>query len=263
MKSIFTMYGAKLVGVPLESDGINIDILRAYVRRYQPKLLYTMPIYQTPTGITMSPEKRQALLALAEQHDFYIIEDDLFSDLNLDDQPVLPLKSEDINDRVIYIKSFSKLLMPGIRTSFVVMPKRLHDQIINTKYATDLANSGFLQRALASFIVHGEFQQHVQTLSQCYRQQYQLVKNILSEWKGVEVIWPRGGFGLWLTLPEPMIDDEIYYYCKMHNVIVAPGHTFYLSPILGSNRHLRIGFASSNKMIEGLNVLAQALNRKV
>lgn len=265
MRSVFTMHDAKILGVPMESDGINLDITEYYAKQYRPRLLYTMPIYQTPTGVCMSAEKRKKVLALAKQYDFYIIEDDLFSDLNLKEQRLYPLKGEDYSGRVIYIKSFSKLLMPGVRTGYVIVPQKLFEKLTAAKYATDISGSGFIQRALAVYFRNGCWNKNVQELSNFYREPLNTALQIVSEWKkfGVHSGDVKGGFGLWLTLPEGVADKEIYYLCKERQVLIAPGSPFYISPMTGFEQHLRISFASAEHLEEGLRIVGECIKSVV
>lgn len=265
VRSVFTMHDAKILGVPMESDGINLDITEYYAQRYRPRLLYTMPVYQTPTGVCMSVEKRKRLLALAKQYDFYIIEDDLFSDLNLKGQKLYPLKSEDHTDRVIYVKSFSKLLMPGVRTGYMIVPQELFEKLAAAKYATDISGSGFIQRALAVYFRNGCWNKNIQELLNFYREPLDAAQRIVSEWKnfGVRSADVKGGFGLWLTLPEGVADKEIYYLCKERRVLIAPGSPFYISPVAGYERHLRISFTSTEHLAEGVRVVGECVKSVV
>lgn len=265
IRSVFTMHDAKILGVPMESDGVNLDIAEYYAKQYKPRLLYTMPVYQTPTGVCMSAEKRKKLLALAHKFDFYIIEDDLFSDLNLRGQKMVPLKSEDHAGRVIYVKSFSKLLMPGVRTGYVIVPHKLFEKLTAAKYATDISGSGFIQRALAVYFRNGCWDKNVQELSNLYGERLDTALRIVSEWKkfGVRSADVKGGFGLWLTLPEGIADKEIYYLCKERRVLIAPGSSFYISPVAGLERHLRISFASTEHLEEGLHIVGECMKAAV
>lgn len=261
IRSVFTMHDAKILGVPMENDGINLDIAEYYAMHYRPRLLYTMPVYQTPTGVCMSAEKREKLLALAEKYDFYILEDDLFSDLTLRGEKLYPLMRDDRLGRVIYVKSFSKLLMPGVRTGYVIVPPRLFEKLTAVKYATDISGSGFIQRALAVYFKNGCWDRNVRGLSEIYRERLNTALQIVTGWKkfGVHVGDVKGGFGLWLTLPEGVADREIYYLCKERHVLVAPGSSFYISPMAGFERRLRISFACTDRLEEGLRITGECI----
>lgn len=265
MRSAFALHDARLIGIPMEQDGINLDIVAYYARKYCPRLLYTMPVYQTPTGVSMSREKRGRLLALAEKYDFYIIEDDLFSDINLHGERLFPLKADDTQGRVIYVKSFSKLLMPGIRTGFVITPQTLSARLSAVKYATDISGSGLIQRALAVYFQNGCWGKNIAQLSEVYKERLNIAQSALSEWKryGVRAEKVRGGFGLWLTLPERVTDREVYDRCRRQRVLVAPGSLFYISPMAGSGSHLRVSFASAGPLRQGLQIVGEGIRSAV
>lgn len=262
-RSVFSMRGAKILGVPIQDDGINLNVLESYIKRYKPQVLYTMPVYQTPTSICMSPQKRTTLIELAHKYHFYIIEDDLLSDLSLSDQAIYPIKSQDHYDRVIYIKSFSKLLMPGIRTGFIIVPKKLTNSIVNAKYNTDISSSGLIQRALSEYLKNGSWNKHIAYVSDIYKNRMYTAVEVLSELKEFDVKFtnPTGGFGLWLTLPNKLTDKAIYNKCLYQNVITALGSMFYISMMAGSDSHLRISYACENENLirEGLTTVNRCI----
>ncbi|HEX2938975.1 MAG TPA: PLP-dependent aminotransferase family protein [Ruminiclostridium sp.] len=265
IKSVFAIHGAKMLGIPVQNDGIDLDITEYYAKNCKPKLIYSMPVYQTPTGVCLSKEKRRRLLELAEKYDFYIVEDDLFSDLNLTGERLLPLKQEDSADRVIYVKSFSKLMMPGIRAGYVIAPKRLFEKMKNAKYATDLSGSGFIQRALAVYFKNGCWNKNISDLVEYYRQRLDLTLKTINSFKryGIRHAEVNGGFGVWLTLPDSVTDMDIYYKCRQKNVIIAPGSSFYLTPAAGFEHHLRLSFASSDRLPEGLKIAGECIKSAV
>ncbi|HZK33331.1 MAG TPA: PLP-dependent aminotransferase family protein, partial [Tissierellaceae bacterium] len=145
--SAFQSRGAKIIGIPMEKDGIDIDLLKSYVNRYKPKFFYVMTNFQSPTTFSYGEEKKKQIISLARDKNFYIIEDDFLTDLYFDDNKKLPLKSMDSRNNVVFIKSFSKVFMPGVRIGFVTLPSELFTQIIKAKHTTDVTSSGYLQRA--------------------------------------------------------------------------------------------------------------------
>jgi DNA-binding transcriptional MocR family regulator len=266
-RSIFSLQGARMLGVPMQADGLNLDVLENFARRYRPRLLYTMPVYQTPTGISLSPQKARQLIDLAARYDFYILEDDLFSDLDLRGEHHLPLKSIDTEDRVVYIKSFSKLLMPGLRTAFLIAPERLHGAIRQAKYASDIANSGFFQRVLTNYLGSGAWQDHLLHQQQRYRQRLTQIRPWLKRWQQMNIKGrePQGGLGLWLTLPAGLRDEPIWQACLQNKVLIEQGHPYYCTPAVDDRQHVRIGFAATDQLAIGLEridrILRQAVNR--
>lgn len=265
MRLAFTMNNARLLGIPVEHDGINLDITEYYARQYKPRLLYTMPVYQTPTGVCMSEKKRKHLLALAEKYDFYIVEDDLFSDLNLRGERLRPLKSDDNVGRVLYLRSFSKLLMPGIRTGYIIAPHTLFEKLAATKYASDISGSSLIQRALTVYFQNDCWNQNLQKLIVACRKRLETALRVVSKWKqfGVQIENIKGGFGLWLTLPEGVTDRKIYNLCRKRKVLLVPGSSFYFSPMVDSEQHLRISFTASNQFEKGLHIVEECIKSAV
>ena len=144
----FLSRGGKLVEIPLLEDGMDIAALENYLKLYQPKLIYMTAYFQTPTGVSYSLEKKRRLLELAEQYGAYIIEEDDYYDFHYGAEPLVSLKALDYKNRVIYIKSFSKILMPGLRMGLIVLPKKIRQAVMEAKYTTDHSSSGFMQRAM-------------------------------------------------------------------------------------------------------------------
>lgn len=262
-RSIFKMRGAKIVGIPVDKDGLNISLVEYYAKRYKPRLLYTMPIYQTPTGVCMSKQKRSDLLKLSLKYDFYIIEDDILSDLSLDDDKLLPLKSQDINDRVIYIKSFSKMLMPGIRTGYIIAPSSIINKIISAKYSTDISTSGLIQRALSIYLKSGDWEDYILHLMSVCKNRLDEINKYKKNFQqvGLNFAIPKGGLGLWMKLPDNTYDMQIYYKCLEKKVLTVPGSSFYISPMFNSEKFLRISYAATDteKLHIGLDALYQAV----
>lgn len=262
-RSIFKMRGAKIVGIPVDKDGINVALVEYYAKRYKPRLLYTMPIYQTPTGVCMSKQKRSELLRLSVKYDFYIIEDDILSDLNLDDDKLLPLKSEDVHDRVIYIKSFSKMLMPGIRTGYIIAPNAMINSIISAKYTTDISTSGLMQRALSIYLKSGNWESYILKLKDVCKQRCDSLVSFKKTFQQIDLTYslPKGGLGVWVRLPDNLNDMQIYYKCLEKKVLTVPGSSFYISPMFNSEKFLRLSYATPNvnNLETGLEALYQSV----
>ncbi len=226
----FLSRNAQVVEVPLENDGINIEKLEALLKLYRPNFLYVMTYYQTPTCITYSLQKKRQLLELAAKYDTYIIEEDSHSELCFTNEEVVPLKALDYKNRVIYIKSFSKILMPGLRIGFMVLPKKILQKAQSAKYTSDIQTSGFIQRAFDLCLQSGELESHVATLKEIFTKRYNC---FLTELKKLEDYFefqpPNGGLSFWLAIKNEKISSQ--QLCKkllIHDVIATPGAVFAL-----------------------------------
>ncbi|MBW4828378.1 MAG: PLP-dependent aminotransferase family protein [Clostridiaceae bacterium] len=258
----FESRDAKIIGIPMEHDGINLDTLKKHIDRYHPKFLYTMPNYQSPTTYSYSEEKKKELLELAHKNDLYIIEDDFMSDLSYRDKK-LPLKSMDKYDQVIYIKSFSKILMPGLRLGFLTTPEKFFKDIIKAKHTTDISSSGFIQRAFDLFLRENFWKQHIERVKKDYNEKYKLILKKINNFKKYNINFkrPDGGLSLWLELPNDISCIELYNECANNNVIIVPGEIFFIDSHSSKTNFIRLSFGSVNKkqIVEGINVIENCI----
>lgn len=261
----FNSRGAKLIGIPILKDGINIRILKLNLKKYKPKFVYVMTNYQSPTTYSYSDEKKRELLSLAKEYNFYIIEDDFLTDLSFRDKK-LPLKSMDLNDRVIYIKSFSKIFMPGVRMGFVTLPNNWFKSVLKTKHTTDISSSGFLQRAFDEYLRNGYWKNHIDKVKTVYENKYNLIIQELEKLKiyGIEYIPPNGGLSLWIKLPDGIDCIELYRECSEHDLAIVPGKVFFVDDSMNSNYiRLSFGAVNSNEIVRGIEILKDLLSKTI
>src|ERR1051326_7420703 len=167
----FRARGARIVGVPIETDGLRIEALPALIQRHRPKLLYCMPAYQNPTGRSLSPEKRHALLRIAAAYDLPIVEDDSAGFFNLEDGEAPPsLKQDDHAGYVIHLGTFSKLIAAGLRLGWLVADPPVFDKLVAAKYASDLSSDALVQRAVYALLCDGTLKRHLQRARGVYRE---------------------------------------------------------------------------------------------
>ena len=260
----FKSRGAKVVGIPMNEDGINLDLLKSYINRYKPKFLYIMTNYQSPTTYSYSEEKRLKLLSLARDHDFYIIEDDFLTDLHFDNEKMMPLKSMDKLDKVIFIKSFSKIFMPGVRIGFITLPNNLFRSIIKAKHTTDVSSSGFLQRAFDLYLRKGYWKSHIDRVRRVYAEKYNIMTGELDKLEkyDIEYTKPNGGLSIWLKLPENLDAFALYTECAEAGLSIVPGKVFFTDESIYSN-YIRLSFSSvsNEEILEGLAILENIITR--
>lgn len=257
----FLSRGGKLVEIPMENDGMDMMILEDFLKLYQPKFIYMMAYYQTPTGISYSMEKKRRLLELAEKYDTYIIEEDDFYDFHYGKEPLVPLKALDYKNRVIYIKSFSKILMPGLRMGLIVLPKKIHQAVMEAKYTTDISTSGFIQRALEYYLRENGWEKHAAETrrygSEKYRKTLSAARKYLSD--VAKYGHPNGGVSLWVELPKEVGAEAFCSRMLEKNVILTPGSQYDISG--EDDRHVRLSFAnlSDDKIEVGLKRMGDTL----
>lgn len=260
----FLARGAKIIDIPLEKDGIDLNLLESQLRKFHPKLIYVMPILQNPSGCSYSLKKRNRLLSLAHYYNTFILEDDYISELSYQTVPLSPLKSLDRDDRIIYIKSFSKIFMPGLRLAFLNMPECLSKKLLKVKYIADISTSGFTQRIFDLYLREGLWQKHVNDIRRIYNAQFDFAYNTAKQYLPAEVTWhnPHGGLSFWLKLPKRINAGELCSAAEKNNLLLTDGTGFY--PHHTDTHHIRISFAAlSLQQIEtGMRILGKLLSAK-
>ncbi len=243
----FKSRGAKIVDVELLDDGIDIDDLDKKIRVFKPKFLYLMPNFQNPTGVSYSRSKKNKVIDLCRQHNIYIVEDDYLSDLNFYSEDNTTLKSLDIhNELVIYVKSFSKIFMPGLRLGFLIAPSIFYEHLLFAKHSSDISTSGFLQRVLEIYFARGAWKEHIEYMGTKYKEGFDIMLKNIEKYipPQVDYVRPKGGVNFWFRLPEGVSSEKLYESAIRENVALAPGNLFFVHQ--GGERHFRLSIASVN-----------------
>lgn len=232
------------VGIPLDDEGPRLDVLERAVVQHRPRFFYTIPSFQNPTGLCISPDRRQALLALAERYGFLLLEDDIYGRLAYDSEAPRPLKADDSKGLVVFLTSESKVLMPGLRIGSIVAPSPLHDRLLSLRRSTDLGSPTLSQRALAIFMQQQGVQRHLKRTIPIYRRRRNAIVAAFKRYMPRTVTWtePGGGFCCWLTLPNVPALSDIHRVALQHGLALAPGDVF-LSQA-DEYRHLRLSFGT-------------------
>lgn len=257
--TVFKWRRANIFEVPIEEDGMDLDLLEKLVKKNKIKCVYIMSYFQNPTGISYSLEKKKRLLNMAEIYDFYIIEDDYLSELIYNDMEYKSFKSMDINDRVIYIKSFSKVFLPGIRLGYLISPRVFRENIQNSKVSTDIATSSLMQRVLELYVCNGLWKGYISNLNKFYKEKYEIIANQLKIklYNKAEIIYPNGGLYFYIKILNDNIDCiKLFYKCRENALLITPGVLFYLNPEEGKN-YFRIGFSQvkDEDIEKGIDIL--------
>lgn len=260
--SLFKSRGAKIVGVPMDYNGINLDALKHSIKKHNPKFLYIMTNYQSPTTYSYSEEKKKDLIAMSKEFGFYIIEDDFLTDLSFDNHKKTTLKSIDKHNHVIFIKSFSKIFMPGVRIGFITSPNKLFKEVIKSKHTTDISSSGYLQRAFDLYLRKDYWKSYVEKIKKFYSEKYDLMVSQLDRLTKYGLVYtrPRGGLSIWIKLPESIDAYDLYNECIEYNLSIVPGKVFFIDDSVYSN-YIRLSFGaiSNEEIIEGIRILESIL----
>jgi GntR family transcriptional regulator/MocR family aminotransferase len=261
---LFRALGFKIVGIPTDERGIQVEVLEQLLQQHHPKLIYTIPNFHNPTGVCLGSHRRRQLLTLADRYNVPILEDDFVGDLRYEGRVQPALKALDPGGRVIYVSTFSKMLMPGLRVGFLVAEGPVHESLVRYKNVNDLATSNLIQRALEAYVTVGRYQAHLRRSCQIYRRRrdamLQAIQRHLPD--GVHVDPPQGGLFVWLRLPEPLSSGRLLPLAAEDGVTFAPGGIFFLEGSEGEP-YLRLNFACQRpeEITEGIRRLGKAVKR--
>ena len=257
---VFRSHEAEPVGVPVDEEGLQVDVLAALLDRLpkRPKFLYTMPTYQNPMGVSMSTARRRALIDLAQERGIVIVEDDPYGDLSYDGDPPPTLKS--LDPEVIFLGTFSKVLAPGLRVGWVASSPRLREAFFNVKEGTDIHNERIMTRTVYHS-ARGFLDEHIAATREIYRARRDAMLAGLEREMPAGVRWttPRGGFFLWVTLPEQCETDAMLPDATDRGVIYLPSSWFY--PDRSWTRSLRLNFSAQpeERIAEAMRRLAETI----
>ena len=259
---IFESAGARVIGVPIDKEGLRTDILEALLVRHKPKFIYTLPTFQNPSGVTMSLERRYQLLNLAYQYQLPILEDDPYGELYYDSTPVPPLKALDRHGYVIYLSTFSKSLFLGLRVGWVTAAPQVLAKFAYLKQMTDLHVNTPAQLLLDAFIRKGYYERHIAVVRQDYAQRRDTMIKALEKYKVPGISWdkPAGGYYIWCRLPDNIIRHKLVANASKRGVVFLPGEVFYPDGTQGDT-HVRLNytFVSPEQIETGIKYLMQAV----
>ncbi|MDP4134171.1 MAG: PLP-dependent aminotransferase family protein [Bacillota bacterium] len=223
----FRSYNGKLIGIDMEDDGMNLDRLEALAKKEKIKLVYTIPTFQNPTGITMSLEKRKRLLEMASIYDFYILEDNPYGALRFSGADIQTIKSMDDSGRVIYAGSFSKVISPGLRVGFGAARADIFDRMVVCKQVQDVHTPCLNQMLVNKFIEEYDFDAHIKKSIDMYKEKCAKMISCMDEYfpSFCTHTVPEGGIFLWCSLSGDYDTKKIMAECIEKKVAFVPGAT--------------------------------------
>lgn len=229
----FRSYGANLVGVPVEKDGMNIELLeKALKENKNTKFIYTIPNFQNPTGITMSFEKRKAVYSLAKKYGVLIIEDNPYGEIRFSGENIPNIKSLDTDGLVVYAGSFSKVLSPGLRVGYAIGNKTVVSKLTVCKQTSDVHTNILSQMITNDYITTCDFEKHLSDIRKIYRHKAELMMKLMDENFGNKVKYNKveGGLFIWCELPKSInMMDFCTKAVKEKKVALVPGNAFLIN----------------------------------
>lgn len=260
---LFRSLDVRLLGVPVDDQGMQVERVEEVLLAARPRLIYTIPDFQNPTGACLSGPRRRQLLALAGRYDVPIVEDDFAGDLRYDGREAPALKALDSGGQVIYLRTFSKMLMPGLRVGFLTATGPVYDRLLGCKRVTDLASSTLIQRALDAYITVGRYQAQLRRTIQVYRRRRDALLAAVARHLPADArcIPPQGGLFAWLRLPHGLSANDLYPVAAVEGVTYVPGSVFY--PGEREQGCLRLNFVTHPPEVieQGMRRLGRAIER--
>lgn len=257
----FRSHGCKLAGVPIDADGMNMQALeRVISENPNAKFIYTIPNFQNPGGTTMSLEKRKKMYELALQNDLVILEDDPYGNLRVAGEDVPAIKSFDTEGIVFYAGSFSKILAPGIRVAYAVIPKRAAGAFTIGKQVSDVHTGVLNQMIVSRWFNEYDVDRHIEDIRKIYKRKLDLMCDCLDEYcKGfITYVRPQGGLFVWAKLPDNV--DMLAYVNALleRKVAVVPGSAF-MTDDTALCSYIRLNFStpSDEDIVKGVKIMGE------
>ena len=258
----FNIAQAKLVPVPLHTDGIHVDELEALVREYRPVMFYTIPTFQNPTSWVSGIEARKAIARLAAEYDMIVIEDDPYASLRFSGEKLPTIKSFDTSGNVILMSSFSKTISPGMRVALCCGNAELIRKMTIAKQSADTHSPNLNQAIIAEYLNRDLLPEHIVEISKVYAHSASAMIEAMEEYfpDWVEYEKPIGGLFIWCTLPEGWDASELFKKAVARKVAFVPGISFFTTPGKGNNT-FRLNFSAEpeERIRRGIRTLGDLL----
>ncbi|KUO72698.1 MAG: GntR family transcriptional regulator [Clostridia bacterium BRH_c25] len=259
---VFQSMGARILSLP-EGDGFPLEILEDYLTRYRPKLLYCVPTFQNPSGAVIGIDERKELIRLAARYRLVILEDDPYSHYYYKEAPPPSLKALDDYGGVIYLSTYSKIIMPGLRLGYMVAHPSLINRIILEKQYIDLHSNNIGQWLVDSFIRKGYLTGHLEKMRAVYRARRDTMVEALNSSLGDRLSFqkPEGGFYLWCRSNDGIPSKKLLQEALKEGVSFIPGEAFYSTTV--EDTKIRLCYSRHNEkiLLEGIDKLERAARK--
>jgi len=264
----FRRSGADMQGIPLDDEGMNIEALLNLLDKLEkegrkPRFIYAIPDFQNPSGITMSLKRRKELVKIGREREILIVEDSPYRELSFTGELLPSLWNISGGKGVIMLKTFSKVLFPGMRMGWIVAEAQVIDKITMLKQSVDVCTPPFNQFIMADFLKQGKMKQTIEKAIECYKPKLAAMLGALEKYMPKQVSWskPKGGMFLWLILPEKIDTKEILMTAVEHHVVYVAGRAFYCNNAGANTLRLNYSFPSIDLIEEGIKRLADAIKK--
>ena len=265
---VFEMFQAKCVPVIMDNDGMNTDDLEAKIKEYNPKMVYVIPTFQNPTGITLSLERRKKIAELGSKYDVIILEDDPYRDIRYSGSDLLPIKAFDTTGHTIMANSFSKIFSAGSRLGYILANDEVSNKLFDVKTATNSHTSMIPQILCAEFFKRGYYPAHHKMICDLYRERRDVMMECIDKYfpEGTKRTTPDGGLFMWVELPGGINTTELLLEATTKvKVAYVAGEGFYVERGGKGNNSMRISFGgvSPEKIRIGAERLGNLISSKL
>lgn len=262
----FELQQPRFIEVETDEQGMAPEELeRVLASEPRVKMVYVIPEFQNPTGITWTAERRQAFMDIITRYEVPVIEDNPYGELRYEGETLPSLKSMDTKDLVVYLGTFSKTFCPGMRIGWVAAADPIMAKVDLVKQGTDLATSSISQREIAAYMQGYDFDAHVRENVELYRDRRDVMLNAMREYFPAGIQWtePQGGLFIWVTLPEHIDARELFKLCIERKVAFVPGEAFF--PSSKKKNHCRLNYSSMDpeRIVEGIRRMSEALKEMI
>ncbi|MCA9308286.1 MAG: PLP-dependent aminotransferase family protein [Patescibacteria group bacterium] len=257
---IFSSFGAEIIEIKTENDGINIEHYEELLKQGE-SVTYIMPNFHNPTGITTSQDKRTKIAELIKKYNTLLIEDDPYNELRYSGQPLQPIYC-DAPENVIYLGTFSKILSPGLRVGYFISTTEIVSKLASTAQMIQLHTSNLTQAIAELYVAKGLLTEHLPKIINLYQKRLDtMVKELapLTQ-QGFEINKPQGGMFLWVKLEKDITGEALYEKLKQKGVYIVPGEVFFPNPQDGKG-FIRLNFTNvaEDKIVEGCKIIRESL----
>jgi 2-aminoadipate transaminase len=267
---VFCSYQADVVQIEMDDAGMRIDVLEAELDRLDregrvPKFIYTIPSFQNPAGVTLSLERRHALVRLARERELLVLEDNPYGLLRYEGEPLPTLRALDGGEYVIYLGTFSKILSPGLRVGWTVAPRPVLEKLNLGKQAADLCSAPFSQHFVCAYFAARDWRAYVRGLVEIYRRRRDTLLDALAEHLPREATWtrPAGGLFVWARLPDYIDTTDLLARALREEVAFVPGRAAYLDGRGGSEMRLNFSGVDEDDIREGVRRIGKVVREQV
>lgn len=266
----FRSYGGEMVGIPMDDEGMKIDILEETLTKLKNdgkkvKFIYTISNFQNPAGVTMSLARRKKILEVAQKFEVFILEDNPYDKLRFEGEPIPSIYSLDNEGYVISLGTFSKILCPGLRLAWILGNKEIIEKLVIMKQATDLCTTALNQLIAYEYCRQSDIDKNIKSNVEIYRRKRNAMLEALDKYFPVEVTWtkPQGGFFIVATLPEYIDTGEMFKEAIKENVAYVPGGPFFADGKGKNTMRLSFCFPSVEDIDEGIKRLGKVIKKRI